>query len=241
MRLAAGLAAVALIAGAVWLERSTDAQVYASEVGEVRRIDLSDGSKLTLNTNTQTKVRFREEERDIALVRGEALFNVAHDASRPFIVRAKDVQVRAIGTAFNVRVDDARVDVVVTEGVVEVTRSGSNSRIQRITANHRVVIASRESRLDIEPIDVAVVKRQLAWREGMVAFAGEPLSVAVDEINRYSRQTLYVDDPVLAARPIVGIFRAGDAEGFASAAAATFGAEVVRSESGIHLRAPASP
>jgi transmembrane sensor len=211
-------------------------QTYASEIGEVRRIELPDGSQLALNTDTRATVHFGKSERDVALQRGEALFTVAHDASRPFVVYANDVRVRAVGTAFVVRVDNARVDILVTEGVVELARGAD---VQRVTANHKAVIASSDSRLDIEPVDPPGVSRQLAWREGMAAFAGEPLSVAVAEINRHSRHQIYVDDPALAAQPVIGIFHANDAEQFANAAAATFGAQVVRENESIHLRAPA--
>lgn len=225
------LAVTASLAAYLYLERG--AQTYASEIGEVRKIDLPDGSRLTLNTNTLAAVRFKETERGIELERGEALFNVEHNAARPFVVHANGVHIKAVGTAFTVRLDDARVDVLVTEGTVEVTRDGS--RPQRITANHRAVIASGASRLDIEPVNPEGVTRQLAWREGMVAFAGEPLSVAVDEINRHSRRPIVVDDPGLAAQPIVGIFHANDAEAFARAAAATFGAEVIPTDNAIRL------
>jgi transmembrane sensor len=235
--IAASVAALAIALGTLWYGVTFRGQVYASEIGEVRRIELPDGSQLTLNTNTHARVRFQESGRTIELERGEALFKVAHDTSRPFIVRASDVHVRAVGTAFTVRVDDARVDVLVTEGVVDVSRAGTAGGVQRIAANQRAVIASSHSRVDIEPIDSAGMTRRLAWREGMLAFAGEPLSIAVAEINRYSRQALYVDDPELAARPVIGIFRANDAEGFANAAAATFKAEVVHADGAILLRA----
>lgn len=217
----------------------SDGQTYASEIGEVRKIGLVDGSQLTLNTDTQAVVRFHEAARDIALEKGEALFSVAHDSSRPFVVHANGVQVRAIGTVFTVRIDDARVDVLVTEGVVEVSRAGAD--VQRISANQRAVIASPASRLDVERIDADAVKRQLAWRDGMVAFSGEPLGTAVAEINRHSRERLQVDDPVLAARPVVGIFNANDAEAFAQAAAVAFGAEITRQEGTIHLRSTGRP
>lgn len=215
-------------------------QTYASEIGEIRKISLTDGSQLTLNTDTQAVVRFESGERDVALKKGEALFNVAHDAKRPFVVHANGVRVRAIGTAFTVRLDDARVDVVVTEGVVEVSRVGGTD-VQRISANHRAVIASPASRLDVEPVTLDSVKRQLAWRDGMVSFSGEPLGSAVAEINRHSRERLVVDDAALAARPVAGIFNANDAQGFANAAAAALGAEIVHEDGVIHLRAAPAP
>lgn len=231
---AASVAAITLVG--LWYGGGLGGETYASEIGQIRRIALADGSELTLNTNTRTRVRFRDDERDIALQEGEALFKVAHDPSRPFIVRVNDVRVRAVGTAFTVRVDDERVDVTVAEGVVEVWRDGTAVSAQRVTANHRVVIGSSGSRLDIEPIDPQSLDRQLAWRNGMLVFAGEPLGVAAAEINRHSRNRLHIDDPALAAQSVVGIFRANDADAFASAAAATFDAEIVRTDEAIHLR-----
>ncbi len=181
-------------------------------------------------------MQFKEARREVAIKRGEALFKVAHDATRPFVVRADRVQVRAVGTAFSVRVDGARVDVLVTEGVVEVSRDG-DSDVRRISANHKAMIASTDSRADVESVDPERMARQLAWREGMVAFSGEPLSVAVAEINRYKPQSSLCRRSVLAARPVVGIFHANDAEQFANAAATTFGASVLHLKDAIHLRA----
>ena len=164
---------VALIAGvSVYLTGFRAAQTYASEIGEIRNIQLSDGSELTLNTNTRARVRFEYAQRNVALERGEALFKVAHDAARPFIVRANDVEIKAIGTAFTVRIDDTRTDVLVTEGTVEITRNGTAP--QRVSANHHATLASPESRTDIEPVQAEAMTRELAWREGKVAFAGEP-------------------------------------------------------------------
>lgn len=234
--LAATLATLSIALAALWYIHAPTGETYVSDIGELRRIALSDGSELTLNTDTQAAVRFKEAQREVALKRGEALFKVVHDATRPFIVRANDVRVKAVGTAFSVRVDGARVDVLVTEGVVEVSRDGDPDT-QRISANHKTMIASTDSRADIESVDTEGMARQLAWREGMVAFSGEPLSVAVAEINRYSRHRIYVDDSVLAARPVIGIFHANDVEQFANAAATTFGATIVRSDGAIHLRA----
>jgi transmembrane sensor len=94
-----------------------------------------------------------------------------------------------------------------------------------VGANHRAVVKSATP-VAIEPIAPAIVNRQLAWLDGMVAFDGELLGKAVAEINRHSRQPIVVDDPALGAMPIVGIFRVGDVEGFANAAAIALGAEV---------------
>jgi transmembrane sensor len=235
LAVAAVILLVVAAAAGTYISRSPLAgQTYASEIGEVRNIRLPDGSELTLNTNTLAAVRFREHERDVSLTHGEALFKVAHDTRRPFIVYANDIEIKAVGTAFMVRVDDARVDVTVTEGTVEVTRPGTS--VQRLSAGQRALVASGASRTEIQPVDDQTLDRQLAWREGMLSFAGEPLSSAVAEINRYSRKPIYIDSPALAAQPVIGIFHASDAAAFAAATAATFNADVVEDDGAIHLR-----
>ena len=240
VQIAAGVAAVALLLGALWYTQSLHGQTFASEIGEVRNIELADGSHLTLNTNTRATVAFRDHQRSVNLEQGEALFKVAHDAFRPFVVHANEVHIKAVGTAFTVRVDDTRTDVLVTEGTVEVSREDVTGKMQvrRVTANQRAVLASPQSRPDIEAVKPEVIVRELAWRNGKASFAGEPLGSAAAEINRHSRHPIHVDDPELAARPVVGIFNANDSEGFARAAAATFGATVIRENGEIHLRVP---
>ncbi len=237
--LAAGIAAIGVLGGGLsWLIVREAQDRYTSGIGEVRRIALEDGSTLLLNTASEVTVRLTKQQRDIRLVRGEALFEVAHDKFRPFIVQANDTAVRAVGTAFAVRLDAVQVDVMVTEGVVEVadskTMSGlgpstppaSRLEVKRVAAHEHVVIA-RSRAPNVEPIAPAKADRQLAWREGMVSFDGESLQTAVAEINRHNRRQIVVDDPALAAMPIVGIFRATDLEGFSAAAAAALKARAI--------------
>ena len=235
--IAAGIAALALASAAVWYLHRDPGETYASAIGEVRRIELPDGSRLTLNTNTVATVQFEPKMRDISLERGEALFQVAHDASRPFVVHVNDVQIRAIGTAFTVRREGERTDVLVTEGTVEIAHEGPSGReVRRVTADQRALLISPTSTADIEPVQPEAVERELAWRDGKASFVGEPLSTAVAEINRHSRKRIMIDDPDLAAQPVIGVFNANDAEGFASAVAASFNAEILIQGSEIHLR-----
>jgi transmembrane sensor len=236
--LAAGIGAIGVLGGGLsWLILRGQER-YTSGIGEVRRIALEDGSIVLLNTASEVAVRLTKQQRDVRLVRGEALFEVAHDKVRPFIVQANDTAVRAVGTAFAVRLDAAQVDVTVTEGVVEVadsktmsglgaaTATASKSEVKRVAAHERVVIA-RSRAPDVQPIAPAQSDRQLAWREGMVSFDGESLRTAVAEINRHNRRQIVVDDPALASMPVVGIFRATDLEGFSAAAAAALKARAI--------------
>src|SRR5271156_3315964 len=118
---AAALTAVAVGVGAVWLHRDSELQTLSTAVGQQRNVTLADGSIVTLNTNTIVETDLRRHTREIYLRKGEAHFQVAHDRSRPFLVHAGDAVVRAVGTAFEVRVlADQHVDVVVNEGRVEV-------------------------------------------------------------------------------------------------------------------------
>jgi transmembrane sensor len=230
--LAAAVAGVGALGGGLfWTILRNDRERYLSGIGEVRRIALADGSTLLLNTNSEAIVRLTKQRRDVRLVRGEALFEVTHDESRPFIVQANDTGVRAVGTAFAVRLENAQVDVTVTEGVVEVADLGTMSGfdqgvpatssvvVKRVAAHQRAIVAPARPP-DVEPVAPAEADRRLAWREGMVSFDGELLQTAVSEINRHNRRQIVIDDPWLASMPVVGVFRATDLDGFAAAAAA---------------------
>ena len=184
-------------------------------------------------------------------LRGEALFEVAHDKERPFFVHVNDIVVRAVGTAFAVRLEAAQIDVTVTEGVVEVTEPaaepgpaqpgprGSRSETRRLAANERAVI-TRAGAPQVQSITPAEADRRLAWRQGMVSFDGESLQTAVAEINRHNRRQILVDDPALGAKPIVGVFRATDPGGFSVAAALALKASVIPDGDVIRLRPAAA-
>jgi transmembrane sensor len=233
--------------GLSWFLLRGGRERYTSGIGEVRRIALEDGSTMLLNTATALTVQFSKRQRDIRLIGGEALFEVAHDKARPFLVRANDVAVRAVGTAFAVRLEAAQVDVTVTEGAVEVADSAaahgfgpsappaSHPEAKRVSANERIVIASARAP-EIRPISFAETERQLAWREGMVSFDGESLQTAVAEINRHNRRQIVIDDPSLGAKPVVGIFRATDLDGFSAAAAAALKARAIPDGDVIRLK-----
>ncbi|MGH8185609.1 MAG: FecR family protein, partial [Steroidobacteraceae bacterium] len=185
-------------------------------------------------------------ERRIVMHRGEASFQVVHDQERPFVVHADDVQVRAVGTAFTVRLQPDDVEVIVTEGVVEVIRDGRASRhtAERVARNEEVVVATAEESVD-EPLRVAAlsegeVARKLSWQDGKLIFQGEELARAVAEVNRYSSTPVVIDDPELGAKSFVGVFRIGDSRAFAHAAAAAFNTRIREENGALHLeRSPA--
>ncbi len=231
---------------------------FESLLGEVRHIPLEDGSHITLNTDSALSVEFGTTRRLVRLLRGEAYFEVAKNPDRPFIVMGPFVQVRTIGTAYNVRLTDAHtVQVDLTSGRIALENppsplmqslqamtggwpaSGDDLAPVFMDAGHRATIslqsASDKMLISIEAITNDVLTRGLAWRDGQLDFEGESLAQAAAEFARYSRQKLIVADPELGRRHISGLFAATDPEGFAHAAALSLGANVKTEKDSIVL------
>lgn len=202
-------------------------QVYRTDLGGFQRITLQDGSTALLNTNSEIKVRLTPARREVMLARGEALFTVAHDTRRPFDVSAADTVVRAVGTAFCVRLGDQKqVDVIVTEGRVAIDppddsldsklpQSVASPTRSTLTAGETVTVKSRH--LNVKKIATDDMTRKLAWTQGRLWFDHVTLADAVLEFNRYNRRQLVVDDPVIATLRIGGTFDATDLESFVAA------------------------
>ena len=133
------------------------------------------------------------------------------------------------------------MDVTVTEGVVEVAAApdGRTNNVRRVTANERAIVNAAHE-VEVQTIRSDQAERQFAWRDGMVNFDGEPLADAIDEINRHNRKRIVIDDAALRSRPVVGVFRASDADGFAATVAAALGAQRVDAGEQIHLRLQAT-
>jgi transmembrane sensor len=240
---AAAASAAGLMGIGAWLGRGQIEEIwrgtrYASGVGELKKVVLADGSVITMNTQTELRVRYTDERRDIRLVRGEAMFAVTHDAKRPFAVRVGEWTAVAVGTAFVVRLlDEPTTDVTVTEGIVQLQPvDGSVSEAgPRLTANQKALIGAG-GRVEVGQVSDSQIGQRLAWRTRLVVFAGEPLREALAEMNRYSQFRIVVDDPVLAERRIVGVFPTTDTQTFVSAMTATLGLEAVVSGEVVLLR-----
>jgi transmembrane sensor len=245
-RLAASVAILAAVGiggmGAWYAVERSAVDVYSTHVGEFHRVSLSDGSTVALNTDTEVRVRYRNKTRHVELVRGEALFEVAKNPERPFDVEAGDTTVRAVGTAFSVRLHDEdrdeQVDVVVSEGRVAINPPSK----QTYAAGS--VATVRNGRVRATTIEAEDITGKLAWTTGRLVFQGEKLSDVVDEINRYNPRKLLVADPDIAGLRIGGTFQATDPDGFARALDRTFGikshlvsrpfgSDVIRLDSGV--------
>jgi transmembrane sensor len=162
-------------------------------------------------------VRFTSEERKVELIEGEALFDVAKDSARPFIVEAGDARIRAVGTSFTVRqLRGDEVKVSVREGIVEVARRDASA--VRVGSNEQLLTRTG-ARAAATPIANGEIERALAWRSGMISLDGVTLREAADEFARYSDTRIVIEDPEIARRTVTGLFSANNPVGFANAIA----------------------
>lgn len=224
---AAAAAACAAIACTVALQFGMAIDNYRTAVGEQRVIRLADGSRLTLNTDSAVEVALDDDRRSVSLLRGEASFTVAHDPRRPFLVAADGVTLRAVGTAFNVRLRAQLTEVTVTTGMVAINASDGD---RLVPAGRAAVV--RPGAIAVTQLADAAIDRRLAWRSGKLSFDGDTLAQAVEEFNRYRVSPMVIGDPALSGIRIGGTFRADGSAGFAQALQDSFGIRTVRGEDG---------
>jgi transmembrane sensor len=228
--LAAAAALLVVAVGAItWIVVSRAAwHVYETDYGGFQRVALADGSTAMLNTDSRIRARMSSGRREIVLDRGEALFTVTHDTRRPFDVTAGDTIVRAVGTAFAVRlIDQKQVDVIVTEGRVTIDPPDDSldsnlpqpvalPTISTLAAGETVSVKAHR-RLKVQKIADEDLSRKLAWTQGRIWFDGVTLAQAVSEFNRYNRRQTVIDDPAIAGMHISGTFEATDLDSFVAA------------------------
>jgi transmembrane sensor len=234
---------VALGTAGYWHSR---AQHFATGIGEQRDVLLADGSRVTLNTATSLTVRYSKSSRHIDLERGEALFKVKHDASRPFDVAAGETLTRAVGTEFNVDLRPSQVTITVLDGTVRVSapesnldgaRSADQERPARNTevpvvkghalAIHSNVRETRDEKADLKRID--------AWITRRLEFSDTPLPQAVEEFNRYSITQVTIGSPDLQSVRVSGVFGIGDTDGFLYSLREALGVQTQASGGGVIL------
>lgn len=206
-------------------------RIYATGLGERRTIALSDGSQINLNTSSRIEVDFGSRARAVRLLKGEALFKVAPDTQRPFTVEADETVVRALGTAFNVRMRSQVVEITVTEGLVSVDGK------DRIAAGSSAVAAA--GAVNRVSLTEDALRRRVAWREGVIELKGETLEQAVEEFNRYREHKLIVADPAIATLRVGGRFETDEAVKFVNALKANFAIRALDKDGGnIYLLGP---
>ena len=210
------------------LVSNPEIMVYETAIGERSTVPLSDGSVVTLNTNSKIEVEFDEAGRSIKLLQGQGFFDVAKDTERPFIVSAGDKRVIALGTAFDVRMHRPDlIEVTLVEGLIEVDFVDDNNgkiaqKAQTVTENTVISMKAGErlmaDELESSHISQTDTKAETIWLDGKVIFQDQALSEVVLEMNRYSTQKLILDS---GSRPhalkVSGVFNTGRVSTFVEA------------------------
>jgi transmembrane sensor len=248
-----GIAATLAFTWVNWSRPAPAAPDYAlaasTDIGESRRLMLPDGSSVQLNTASAVVVNLTGTERRVQLVRGEAHFQVAKNPLRPFIVSAGQVAVRAVGTAFDVRLQSEAVEVLVTEGRVRVNNAAKGTSLlaaPAATGDEPVLVAGQRAVVStaaitgltttVVTLDPAEIGQATSWQSGRLEFVATPLASIVDEFNRYNRHKLEIADPRLATRRFGGTFAVGDHEELVRSLEANFGVVAERGENTTKLR-----
>jgi transmembrane sensor len=208
---------VALIAVRVSevIDPASSTEVFVTRVDEQRDVTLTDSSVVHLDVGSEIAVNIGARSREITLLRGRALFDVAKDHERPFVVTAGGTRTTALGTQFQVQHGSERIVVVLTEGSVSVA---PRSRASAPVAEHWEVRLAPGEQLSLEGRRTEPVKSLVdpyaatSWSRGRLVFRGTPLAEAIEEVNRYSTRKLRLADPSLASLPVGGNFIAGDSE-----------------------------
>ena len=192
-------------------------RTYKTALGEQRVVELPDGSEVTLNTDTVLRTRADGEKRLVYLEKGQAFFEVAKDGGHPFVVTAAGRTVTALGTAFDVRLDDDAFKVTLVEGKVRVEASAPamDPKSVKVQATEMVagsqLVAPDDEQWRLTRTNVIT---ETSWTRGQLVFEDEPLGDVVEELNRYSARKMVIADASLTAMPISGTFKVGDVERF---------------------------
>ncbi|MGE0410023.1 MAG: FecR family protein, partial [Amphiplicatus sp.] len=246
----AGLALALVVGTAIIMGRAflfNGPYVIATAIGGYGERILPDGSVVKLNTASQIEVDYSQTERRVRLLKGEAFFDVAHNADHPFLVYAGDKMVRAVGTAFAVRWTDGDLFVTVAEGRVEygVARSSPDgardggaalAKIQSpdegtaaplaLDAGHVLTVQSGVGGREIKDLSAQDLNRQLSWRSGVLDFTDKPLIDVVHEMSRYTELKIEIADPALRDLKLSGVFRTGETSELFDALTLSFDVEV---------------
>ena len=190
--------------------------IYQTGTGETSAVTLRDGSIVTLNARTRIRVAVNGRGRHVDLIDGQALFDIAKDALRPFTVRAADRDITALGTAFDVRLDSTSVRVTLLEGTVRITRDRSELPSERILTPGQQLVVRLPAAAETVVRDVDVAK-VTGWRDGRIFLEDLTLAGAVAEMNRYSPVQISIVDPQIAELRVNGMFRAGEQDAFVTA------------------------
>jgi transmembrane sensor len=251
-RFAWAAAAVLLIGVGLALFMLETPQQFRTALGEQRSVLLADGSRVTLNTASTIELNLQKGRREVRLVQGEALFEVAHDAARPFVVRAGNALLKDLGTQFNVDIRSNGTTVTVVEGQVAID-SAATRESAAAQAGHgaddtvEALILGAHDRVVITPAGVGAPQRgvnvaaSLAWTQRQLMFEHRPLSEVAEEFNRYNKDRIDIDSAELKRQEVTGVFEAKDPASFVAFLSSIPGVEIREAAHGTHIVLLRSP
>lgn len=231
---AAAALILALALGLVWMTNRPE--IVSTAVGEQRTVRLDDGSQVTLDTGSRIEVRLRDDRRTVLLLAGQAFFDVEGDPGRPFVVRAGEASVTAVGTRFSVRRMDEGVKVVLVEGRVSITDRVAAPRTWTLAPGEQIATAA--ARPEVRPADVA---EATSWTAGRLTFRQTPVAAAVAEMNRYTEAPIVLRSARVSRIPLDGVFDVGDQDGLVAALAALYDLSPRREAGTVILEEAAGP
>jgi transmembrane sensor len=251
-RLAWAAAAVLLIGVGLVLFMLETPQEFRTALGEQRSVLLADGSRVTLNTASTIEVNLHNGRREVRLVQGEALFEVMHDAARPFVVRAGNALLKDVGTQFNVDTHSNGTTVTVVEGRVTVDSPGARETAGAqadnggrgavepliLGANDRVLVTTAGVGAPQRGVNVAA---SVAWTQRQLMFEHRPLGEIAEEFNRYNRDRIDIDSAELKRQEVTGVFEAKDPASFVAFLSSIPGVEIREGANGCHIVLLRSP
>jgi transmembrane sensor len=210
------------------IQTSNVEEEYSTAIGQQRLIALPDGSVMQMNTDSTVNVNYLDDSRRIYMPEGEVWFDVQHNPEKPFIVYAGLFMVRAVGTAFTVKIkEDGSLGVTVTDGRVEVTLSsdavtGKKLPDIEVPTNVMPMIVGKHMVFDtdfgeltdwqslVQKMDPVQIEKRISWRDGILIFDNDPLEVVVAELNRYTQSKIVISDSGIRDLRFGGYFRAND-------------------------------
>ncbi|HEV2563376.1 MAG TPA: FecR domain-containing protein [Rhizomicrobium sp.] len=195
-------------------------RTYATGVGGHETIAFADGTRIELNTDTVLRARMTTDQRTIWLDKGEAFFQVRHNAAHPFVVIAANHRITDLGTKFLIRRDPNRLEVALLEGSVRFGMADRHTHATLLRPGD--VATATSSTLFVTRKSTTALTNELSWRHRMLVFSRTTLADAADEFNRYNREKLIVSDPAVARLMIDGTFRTDNLKAFTEVAEEVF-------------------
>lgn len=203
---------------------------FSTPIGARLTVQLADGSEVTLDADSQLQVSMTSQQRAVQLIKGRARFDVAKDSARPFVVSTNQGSVRAVGTIFDVNKSQQAFHVALLEGIVEVA---AKHRVEKLmmTAGKQTTVSNTQG--IATPIEISLDSQ--SWTRGLLQFNATPLSVAIEQINRYLKKPLRVKDPRVAELLISGSFSSKEPEKIIKALTLMFGLQAEYSSTEVLL------